>query len=78
MWDLSSPTRDQTHVSCSGSLDSQPLDLQGSLQDIHFYKWVRSFPLLMQLSSFKNVLGTSLLVQWLRLHVPNVGWMGGH
>ena len=30
MWDLSSPTRDQTYAPCSGSTESQPLDLQGS------------------------------------------------
>ena len=34
MWDLRSPTRDQTHNSCIGSavfqVESQPLDPQGS------------------------------------------------
>ena len=30
MWDLSSPARDQTHAPCNGSMESQPLDLQGS------------------------------------------------
>ena len=30
MWDLCSPTRDQTYAPCSGSTESQPLDLQGS------------------------------------------------
>ena len=30
MWDLSSLTRDQTYAPCSGSTESQPLDLQGS------------------------------------------------
>ena len=30
MWDLSSPTRDGTCTLCSGSTESQPLDLQGS------------------------------------------------
>ena len=34
MWYLSSPTRDQTHTSCSGSTESQPLDCQGSPQDV--------------------------------------------
>ena len=31
MWDLISPTRDQTYAPCSGSTESQPLDLQGSV-----------------------------------------------
>ena len=30
MWDLSSPTRDRTHTPCLGSVESQPLDHQGS------------------------------------------------
>ena len=30
MWDLSSPSKDGTCVSCSGSIDSEPLDHQGS------------------------------------------------
>ena len=30
MWDLSSPTRDQSCVPCIGSTQSQPLDCQGS------------------------------------------------
>ena len=30
MWDLSSPTRDQTCVPCIGSVESYPLDRQGS------------------------------------------------
>ena len=30
MWDLSSPTRDQTLASCIGLVESQPLDHQGS------------------------------------------------
>ena len=30
MWDLSSPTRDQTHAPCSGTMESKPLDSQGS------------------------------------------------
>ena len=30
MWDLSSPTRGQTHAPCTGSMESQPLDHQGS------------------------------------------------
>ena len=30
MWDLSSPTRDQTRAPCSGSMESSPLDRQGS------------------------------------------------
>ena len=30
MWDLSSLTRDQTHILCTESLESQPLDCQGS------------------------------------------------
>ena len=34
VWHLSSPTRDQTHTSCSGSRESQPLDCQGSPQDV--------------------------------------------
>ena len=29
MWDLISPARDGTHASCIGSLEFQPLDLQG-------------------------------------------------
>ena len=30
MWDLSSPTRDQTHTPCTGRAESYPLDCQGS------------------------------------------------
>ena len=30
MWNLSSPTRDWTHVPCGRSAESQPLDYQGS------------------------------------------------
>ena len=30
VWDLSSPSKDGTCVSCSGSVDSEPLDHQGS------------------------------------------------
>ena len=30
MWDLSSLTRDQTSAPCSGSMDSLPVDHQGS------------------------------------------------
>ena len=30
MWDLSSPTRDQTPAPCSGKVESYPLDHQGS------------------------------------------------
>ena len=30
MWDLSSPTMDVTHVLCSGSSESSPLEGQGS------------------------------------------------
>lgn len=30
LWDFSSLTRNQTHAFCSGSVDSEPLDLQGS------------------------------------------------
>ena len=29
LWDLGSPTRDQTLASCSGSSESKPLDHQG-------------------------------------------------
>ena len=36
LWDLSSQTRDQTHIPCSGSLESQPLDWQGSPHIIFF------------------------------------------
>ena len=34
MWDLSSPTRDQICALCVGSLESQPLDHQGSPLEI--------------------------------------------
>ena len=30
VWDLSSPTRNQTHAPCIGSTESSPLDFQGS------------------------------------------------
>jgi len=30
MWDLNSPTREQTHVPCIGSTESLSLDHQGS------------------------------------------------
>ena len=30
MWDLNSPTREQTHTTCGGSTESQPLDHQGN------------------------------------------------
>ena len=30
IWNLSSLTRDQTHTPCSGSIESKPLDHQGS------------------------------------------------
>ena len=30
IWDLSSPTKDRTHASCIGSVESKPLDCQGS------------------------------------------------
>ena len=33
MWDLSSPTRDQSHAPYSGSMGSWPLDHQGSPQN---------------------------------------------
>ena len=36
MWDLSSPTRDRTLVPCNGSMESQPLDFQGSQSLEHF------------------------------------------
>ena len=36
VWDLSSPTRDQTRIPCIGSAESQPLDHQGS-PDARFY-----------------------------------------
>ena len=38
MWDLSSPTRDGTCTLCSGSTESQPLDLQGSPSLIVFWR----------------------------------------
>ena len=61
MWDLSSLTRDRTRVRCSGSTESQP--------------WtVREVPL----STSVNLvlLGTSLVVQWLRSPTPNAGGLG--
>ena len=36
MWDLSFLTRDRTHVPCSGSMEYQPLDHQGSSQRLSF------------------------------------------
>ena len=36
MWDLSSLTRDRTQAACTGSVDSQPLDHQGSPKDFAF------------------------------------------
>ena len=36
-WGLSSPTRDQTRVPCTGSLKSHPLDCQGSSK-FHYFK----------------------------------------
>ena len=30
MWDLSSPTRDQNGIPCTGRVDSLPMDCQGS------------------------------------------------
>ena len=32
MWDLNSPTRNQTQISCIGSIECQPLDHRGSPQ----------------------------------------------
>ena len=40
VWDLSSPTRGQTYAPCSGSLESQPLDHQGSPLGGHFRAWI--------------------------------------
>ena len=37
MRDLSSLTRDRTRAPCSGSVESQPLDLQGSPSSFNFY-----------------------------------------
>ena len=36
MWDLSSPTKDQTCGPCNGSADSKPLDLQESPQSLSY------------------------------------------
>ena len=35
MWDLNSLTRDQSHSHCSGSMESYPLDPQGSPMGSH-------------------------------------------
>ena len=37
MWDLSSPTRDQTLTPCTGSTESYPLDRQGCPECIYCY-----------------------------------------
>ena len=37
MWDLSSPTRGGTHVSCRGSTEFSPLDYQGNPQNCGFF-----------------------------------------
>ena len=44
MWDLSSPTRYGTCALCSGSAESQPLDLQGSAQGTIKVLSVSTFP----------------------------------
>ena len=36
LWDLSSPTRDQTYTPCSGTIQSNPLDHQGSPRNLSF------------------------------------------
>ena len=36
MWDLSSPTRDQTRAPCIVSTESYPLDCQGSLYNFYY------------------------------------------
>ena len=43
MWDLGSPIRDQTHASCTGSMESQPLDHQGGSPYPHFRSKEMSF-----------------------------------
>ena len=42
-WDLSSPTRDWTHAPCIGSLESKPLDCQGSPGCMYLFELVFSF-----------------------------------
>ena len=63
----SSPTRDQTQAPCIGRVESYPLDHQGNPNHHNF----RTFFL-----PQKVTLGTSLVVQWLRLCSPNVGGTG--
>ena len=36
MWDLSFPTKDRTHVPCSGSTESQLLDCQSMSKSLSF------------------------------------------
>ena len=43
MWDLSSPTRDQTCTPCIGDVKSQPLDQQGSSLN-YFFTCLHSLP----------------------------------
>ena len=44
VWDLSSPTRNQTQAPCTGSTESSPLDHQGSL----YHKTVNKVPCAIQ------------------------------
>ena len=62
--DLSSLTRDRTHVSCSGSSASSPLDHQGSPQTDYFIT-LSSHRSLFKFSSgtdFQGALGTLILI----------------
>ena len=64
MQDVSSPTRDRTHAPCTGITESQPLDHQGSPMT-----WSH-------LHTKMLILGTSLVVQRLRLCAPSAGGLG--
>ena len=45
-WDLSSPKRDRTQAPCSGSTESQPLDLQGIPRKLLHREWINNKVLL--------------------------------
>ena len=50
LWDLSLSTRDRTHVPCIGSVESEPLDHQGTgIKPVHMY-----------FSAFRKSLGLTL------------------